>query len=56
MIELYIKCCVCLLSRFSRVCLFATLCTVAHQTPLSVGILRERMLEWVAVPSSKGFS
>ena len=56
MIELYIKYCVCMLSRFSRVCLFATLWTVVHQTPLSLVILQERMLEWVAVSSSKGFS
>ena len=28
----------------------------AHQTPLSLGILQERILEWVAMPSSSGFS
>ena len=28
--------------------------TVAHQTPLSTGILQTRLLEWVAMPSSKG--
>ena len=27
---------------------------VAHQAPLSVGILQARMLEWVAMPSSRG--
>ena len=33
---------------------FATLCTVARQAPLSVhGILQARILEWVAMPSSR---
>ena len=44
------------LSRFSRVQLFATLWTVAHQVPLSMGILQEITLEWVAMPSSRGSS
>ena len=30
--------------------------TVAHQAPLSMEILRARILEWVAVPWSRGFS
>ena len=30
--------------------------TVAHQAPLSMGILQARTLEWVAVPSSRGSS
>ena len=30
--------------------------TVAHQAPLSMGILQARILEWVAIPSSRGFS
>ena len=30
--------------------------TVAHQTPLSMGILQARTLEWVAMPSSRGSS
>ena len=30
--------------------------TVAHQAPLSTGILQARILEWVAMPSSRGFS
>ena len=45
------------------VCLVAQLCptlcdpwTVAHQPPLSVGILQTRILEWVAMPSSRGSS
>ena len=32
---------VCVLSRFSRVCLFVTLWTVAHQAPLSMGFSRQ---------------
>ena len=30
--------------------------TVACQTPLSMGILQARILEWVAMPSSRGYS
>ena len=36
-----------------------TLCnpwTVAHQVPLSMGILQARILEWVAMPSPRGSS
>ena len=36
--------------------LFVTLWTIAHQTPPSMGILQARMLEWVAMPSSREFS
>ena len=32
---------------------FVTLWTVAHQAPLSMGILQARILEWVAMPSSR---
>ena len=45
-----------LLSRFR---LFATLWTVARQAPLSMGfmgILHARILEWVAMPFSRGSS
>ena len=50
--------CVCTLSCFchATLCdwLFVTLWTVAHQAPLSVGlILQTWILEWVAMPSSK---
>ena len=39
----------------SCVQLCATPWTVAHQAPLSVhGILQARILEWVAMPSSRG--
>ena len=30
--------------------------TVARQAPLSMGILQASILEWVAMPSSRGFS
>ena len=36
--------------------LFATLWTVAHQAPLSMGILQARILEWVAMLFSRGSS
>ena len=45
----------CVLSHFSHVWLFATPWTVVCQTPLSVGILRARILQWVAMPSSRIF-
>ena len=48
--------CARVLSRFSHVQLFATLWTAAHQVPLSMGILQEITLEWVAVPSFRGSS
>ena len=44
------------LSRSSHVQLFAILWTVARQAPLSMGMLQARMLEWVAMPSSRGSS
>ena len=40
--------CVCLLSCFSPVWLFATLLTVAHQAPLSVGFSRQEY--WSGLP------
>ena len=40
-----------MLNRFSCVRLCATLWTVAHQAPLSMGILQARILEWVAMTS-----
>ena len=46
----------CLLSHFSRVWLFETLWTVARQAPLSMEILLARILEWAAIPSSRGSS
>ena len=40
----------------SRVQLFATPWTVAHQAPLSTGILQAGILERVAMTSSRGSS
>ena len=40
----------------SHVPLFLTPWTVAHQAPLSMGILQARIQEWVAMPSSRGSS
>ena len=45
-----------MISRFSRVQFFVTLWTVALQVPLSMGILQARILEWVAMPFSRGSS
>ena len=47
---------VCCVVSLSRVRLFATPCTVACQAPLSMGILQARILEWIAMPSSRGSS
>ena len=48
---------------FHELCLVTQSCltlvtpwTVAHQAPLSMGILQARILEWVAIPSSKASS
>ena len=38
----------------ARSCLFANLWTVARQAPLPMGILQTRMLQWVAMPTSRG--
>ena len=43
-------------SLLSHVWLFATPWTVARQALLSMGILQARILEWVAMPSSRGSS
>ena len=45
-----------LLSHFSRVQLLATPWTAAYQAPLSMWILQVKILEWVAMPSSRGSS
>ena len=44
------------LSHFSRVQLCMTLWTVVPQASLSMRILQARILEWVAMPSSRGSS
>ena len=46
----------CCAESLSRVWLFVTPWTVAHQPPLSMGILQARILEWVAISSSRGSS
>ena len=43
--------CVCVLSRFSRVQLFATLWTKAYQAPLSMGFSRQEYWSGVPLPS-----
>ena len=43
-----------LLSHFGRVWLFETLWTVACQAPLYMMILQAGILEWIAMPSSRG--
>ena len=45
--------CVCLFSCSIVSDSFVTPWTVAHQTPMSMGILQARILEWVAMPSSR---
>ena len=42
----------CCAESLSHVRLFATPWTVAHQAPLSMGILQARILDWVAIFSS----
>ena len=42
----------CVLSRFSRVQLFVTLWTVAHQAPLSLGFSRQEYWNWLPCPPS----
>ena len=46
--------CCAVLSCFSHVQLFETLWAIARQAPLSMGIHQARILEWVAMPSSRG--
>ena len=36
--------------------LFVIPWTVAHQTPLSMRVLQAKILEWIAMPSSRGSS
>ena len=40
----------------SRLLLFATPWAIARQAPLSMEILQAGILEWVAMPSSRGSS
>ena len=41
---------------FSHVRIFVTPWNAAHQAPLSMGILQSRILEWIAIPFSRGSS
>ena len=46
--------CYCCFTVTNHIQLFATPWTAAHQAPLSMGF--SRILEWVAMPSSRGSS
>ena len=48
--------CILLRKSLSHVRLFVTPWSAAHQAPLSMGILQARILEWVAMPVSRGSS
>ena len=49
--------CMCVLSCLSYVWLIVTLCTVAHQLPWRIlQIIQAKILEWVAMTSSRGSS
>ena len=72
LITLWLRTRLCVILRFRQHCLFhmiivvfsrsavsdsfASPWTVAHQAPLSMGILQARILEWVAIPLSRGSS
>ena len=45
--------CACVLSHFSCVWLFVIPWTIACQAPLSIGFFQARILEWLAMPSSR---
>ena len=51
LVEGRVLCSAYLLCRFK---LYVTPWTVAHQIPLSLGILQARTLEWAVMPSSRG--
>ena len=46
----------CALSLFSHARLFVIPRNIAHQAPMSMGFLQTRILEWVAMASSRGSS
>ena len=46
----------CMLSHFSHVRLCATLWTIAHKDPLSIGYSRHEYWSWAAMPSTRGSS
>ena len=49
-------CVLCCAWSLSHVQLLVTPWTIAHQAPLSMGILQATVLEWVVMPSSGGSS
>ena len=51
-----VLCFLCYALLLSHVRLFATPWTAVHQASLSLGILQAGILEWVAMPSSRGSS
>ena len=53
---IYQYCIVCAVLSHSVMSDSATSWAVAHQAPLSMGIIQTRILEWVAMPSSRGSS
>ena len=52
-IECILDICVCMLSHFSHVQLFATLQTVAHQAPLSMRFSRQEYWSGLPFPSPR---
>ena len=52
----FLTCICCAVLSHSVVSDSVTPWTVALQAPLSMGVLQARILEWVAMPSSKGSS
>ena len=46
----------CLVDQLCPTDQFVTPWTIAHQAPLSMGILQARILDWVTIPSSRGSS
>ena len=52
--KIYLPYYVCVCQSLGCVRFFATPWTVAHQAPLSLGILQARRLEWVAYAFSRG--
>ena len=52
----YLPCLLCCAQSLCPVQLLVTSWTIARQALLSMGILQARILEWIAMPSSKGSS
>ena len=56
LVAFFVYCIYHVLCLVAQSCLTVTPWTVAHQAPLSMRILQARILEWVAMPSSRGSS